>query len=306
MLLSPALTSLGGGEGEIQPPWGCSHLTPAVFVNWPNSNNSGRGLPQSKTLARSHCAIKFAKRFGLRQPSAALIVASIFLFANTKAATNDFFTRGIEFSRTGQFPEAAAAFENSVRQKPSSGALLNLGLAEWQRGHAGAAILAWEQARWIHPFDERAAQNLKFARTVAQVDEPQLKWFESVSAWLPPEAWVWLAGASLWLVAGALVLPQVFRRRKAGWHQMLAALGFCIFLSSLTANFGVVSRTNLGFALKKNAELKLTPTRAGEMISTLNAGEPARKLRTRGDYFFIRTDNESGWIERSAFGLVSE
>jgi tetratricopeptide (TPR) repeat protein len=258
-------------------------------------------------------SVKFARGWrmlkngrGLRPSSAVLVVASIFLFANAKAATDDFFAQGGALDRAGQFPEAATAFEKSARAQPSSGALLNLGIAEWQRGHAGAAILAWEQAQWIDPFDERAAQNLKFARAAAQADEPQLKWFEAVSAWLPPDAWVWLAGASLWLAVGALALPGIFRRRKADWHQPLAALGFCIFLFSMTANVGVVSRTQIGFILKRNAPLLLTPTREGEAVSTLNAGEPARKLRTRGNYIFIRTENGTGWIERSAFGLVSE
>jgi hypothetical protein len=102
------------------------------------------------------------------------------------------------------------------------------------------------------------------------------------------------------------VLPSVFRRKKSCWQQTLAAVGLGIFLASLTANFGVVSRTSLGFVLKKNAELKLTPTRAGEIVSTLNAGEPARKLRTRGNYFFIYTDGVAGWIDQSEFGLVNK
>jgi tetratricopeptide (TPR) repeat protein len=233
------------------------------------------------------------------------LMAALFTMEISRATTtNYFFTQGMELSRAGQFPEAAAAFENSVKQKPSSGALLNLGIAEWQRGHAGAAILAWEQARWIDPFDERAAQNLKFAREVAQVDEPQLKWSEAASTWLPPDAWVWITGASLWLAVGALVLPRFFRWKKTGWQQALAALGCVVFIFAMAANIGVVSRTNLGFVLQKNAELKLTPTREGEVISTLNAGEPARKLRTRGNYFFIRTTGVSGWIEQSEFYLV--
>lgn len=235
------------------------------------------------------------------------LTVMFFMMGISRAAdTNYFFTQGVELSRAGQFPEAVNAFEKSAQSQPASGTLVNLGIVEWQRGHAGAAMLAWEQARWIDPFDERAAQNLGFARSVAQVDEPPLKWFEIASTWLPPDAWVWMAGASLWLAGAALMLPQVFRRKKSGWHQALAAVGLGIFLASLTANIGVVSRTNLGFVVKRNAELKLTPTREGEVVSTLNAGEPARKLRTRGNYYFIHTANESGWIEQSAFGLVNE
>ncbi len=236
-----------------------------------------------------------------------LVLAEFFLAVNIlNAATNDFFARGIDLSRAGQFPEAAAAFENAAQRQPAAGTLVNLGLAEWQRGRAGAAIVAWEQARWIDPFEPRAAANLKFARQVAQVDEPPLKWFEQESTWLPPNAWVWLAGASLWLAVGALVLPGIFRRRKAGWQQTLAALAFMVFLASLTANVGVVSRTQIGFVLKKNAPLRLTPTRAGEIISTLTAGEPARQLRARGNFLFIRTTGESGWIESEDFRRLTD
>jgi len=220
------------------------------------------------------------------------------------AATNDAFARGIELSRAGQFPEAAAAFEKSAAAQPAAGTLVNLGLAEWQRGHAGGAILAWERAHWIDPFEPRAEANLNFAREVAQVDTPQLTWYETVSTWLPANAWVWLAGATLWLAVGLLILPGIFRQRVAGWHQWLAALAFGIFLFSLAGNFGVVSRTQIGFVLKKNASLRLTPTQDGEVISTLAAGEPARKLRTRGNYVFIRTLEGSGWLEQNEFGML--
>jgi len=224
----------------------------------------------------------------------------------SEAATNGFFAQGVELGRAGQFPEAAAAFEKSAQAQPAAGTLVNLGIAEWQCGHAGAAIRAWEQARWIDPFEPRANANLEFARAVTQVDAPELKWFETASTWLPGNVWVWLAGISLWLAVGLMTLPGFFRQRKAGWHQTLAALGFGVFLCGLTANLGIVSRTQIGFVLKRDAALRLTPTETSEVVSTLNAGEPARRLRTRGNYFFIRTTGGSGWIERSAFGLMSE
>lgn len=234
-----------------------------------------------------------------------LLVAIIAVAATVHAATNNFFAQGGELVRAGKFSEAATVFAKAAQAQPATGTLVNLGLAEWQRGHAGAAILAWEQARWINPFDERAETNLKFARAVAQVDTPQLKWFETASEWLSPMAWLWLAGASLWLATAAIILPRAFRWRRAGWHQLLTAFGIFIFLASLIANVGIVSRTEIGFVLSKDAPLRLTPTQTGEVTSTLAAGEPARKLRMRGNYFLIRTANESGWIEQNAFGLVS-
>ena len=81
-------------------------------------------------------------------------------------------------------------------------------------------------------------------------------------------------------------------------------VGVCLFLFSLTAEIGVISRGNIGFVLEKNAPLLLTPTRDGEVTSTLAAGEPARKLREHGNYYLIRTEYGTGWIQQQQFGLI--
>lgn len=239
------------------------------------------------------------------------ITAAIFLavlacsLEKVPGATNDPFAEGLGAYNVGQFGPAAQAFENAATVHPSAGTFINLGLAEWQRGHAGPAILAWEQALWIEPYDKSANQDLRFARQLTQLDAPSLKWFETLSSWLPPAAWLWLAGASLWLAIGMMLLPGVFRRQKAAWHQTLAACGLCVFLFSLAGNWGVISRTHIGFVLADNAPLLLTPTADGEVTSTLTSGEPARELRARGNYYLIRTESETGWIERGQFGMVS-
>ncbi len=221
------------------------------------------------------------------------------------AGTNDLFAQGLALGRSGDFSEAASTFEQAAQHRPAVGILVNAGLAEWQRGRAGAAILAWEQAQWIEPWDARSAGNLRFAREVTQVEAPELKWFEAASTWLPAHAWVWLAGASLWLAVGMVILPGVCRWRKAGWHQALAAFGFGIFLFGLVANYGLVSRAEIGFVLKKNAPLLLTPTKESAVVTTLTAGEPARRVKTRGNYLLVRTSLGLGWIERDEFGLIN-
>jgi hypothetical protein len=220
------------------------------------------------------------------------------------ASTNDLFQQALNSYQSGLFVDAANEFRTASAKRPASGTLLNLGLSEWRRGRVGAALVAWEQAQWIDPFDARARENLRYAQQLADVEPPDLTWYERASTWLPVNAWAWITGASLWLTIGLAVLPGVFRWRKAAWAQALAALGLAGFLVSLPALVGVVTRTQIGFVLQKNTPLRLTPTEEAEVVAKLASGEPARVLRARGDCFLVRTAQGQGWIKRSQTGMI--
>jgi len=223
---------------------------------------------------------------------------------NCRASAEASFDQGIEAYQTGRFVEATKAFRESISQEPAAGTLVNLGLTEWRRGRSGRAIVAWEQALWVDAFDERARNNLRFARETSGLDAPRLAWYETASTWLPTNSWAWIAGAGLWLALGMVTLPVVLRSRKAGWHQALAALGLGAFLLSLPAHIGVVTRSQIGFVLDRKTPLRLTPTEEADSLATLTAGDPARKVRTQGDYVFVQTHGGAGWIEREKFGLI--
>jgi hypothetical protein len=229
-----------------------------------------------------------------------------FLVGTTRcrAAAAALFKQGVEAYETGHFVEAAKVFGASVAEQPAAGTLVNLGMTEWRRGRTGAAVRAWEQALWVDVFDQRARNNLRFARETAGLDSPRLTWYETASTWLPTNSWAWIAGGGLWLALSLVTLPILLRWRKAGWQQALAALGLVIFLLSIPAHIGVVTRSHIGFVLDRKTPLRLTPTEEAEAVATLIAGEPARLVRGQGDYVFIQTQGGAGWIEREKFGLV--
>lgn len=224
--------------------------------------------------------------------------------ARGHAAAEAAFKEGVEAYQSGHFADASKALRASAAQQPASGTFLNLGLVEWRRGRAGPAILAWEQAAWVDPFDQRARNNLSFAREAASVEAPALTWYEVASNWLPANTWAWITGGGLSLALAMVTLPGVLRWRKSGWQQALATLGLCVFLLSIPAHVGVLTRARIGFVLDRKTPLRLTPTEEAEVLSELAAGEPGRKVRSRGNYVFIRTQNTSGWIAREQFGLI--
>jgi tetratricopeptide (TPR) repeat protein len=223
------------------------------------------------------------------------------------ASFDELFQQGSQAYAAGGFEQAAIAFREAIAVSPASGALHNLGNAEWQLGRVGPALLAWERAQWLDPYSANTRANLRFARKSAQLDAPDLAWYEICSRWLPVDTWAWLAGISLWTAIAAMMLPGIIRWRKADWQQGLAAAGFAVFLLTVPAMIGVHSRSRLGVVRSRETPLLLTPTPDAQVLTKLPAGEMARLERKRGDYVYIRSGNDAaGWVHRSQYSRICE
>jgi tetratricopeptide (TPR) repeat protein len=247
----------------------------------------------------------------MRLRFAILCAATVGLFATGEAGAGPgsrpervLFQNGNAAYVAGRHLEAAQSFAQSAVLRPAAGTLLNLGLAEWQLGNPGEAILSWERARWLSPYDGAARQNLQFARRIAQVDSPDLAWYEVVSTWLPVNWWAWLSGGCLWGSIGLAVAPVLLRGHKGSWQQAAAAFGLMLFLLTVPAQLGVSTRSRIGFILRKDTPLRLTPTKDAQALTRMAPGQPARLKRARGDFLLVQTGRSLGWVERSDFGLV--
>ena len=238
------------------------------------------------------------------------IASLVLLLVQTVAAdgitsAEQSFHAGIQAYRAGDFSGAVRAFQESTQARPAVGTYQNLGNAEWQQGRVGPAILAWERALWLSPNASEAQGNLRFARATGQLEAPELAWYEVVSTWLPSGWWAILTALSLWLVADLLALPGIFRRRRTGWQQALAALGLTLLLLTLPAHAGWHTRSKIGFVMESSIPLRLTPTEQAQEVTRVVAGEPGRCERVFGNYYFVRFHNTAGWLTREEFGLVA-
>jgi tetratricopeptide (TPR) repeat protein len=261
-------------------------------------------VPHLSPLGLRTSRFGFRPSFGLRSSAFGFLLAPLLYLSAFASLPDALFHTGVAAYRSAEYTQAAAAFRQSVTLQPSSGALQNLGNAEWQQHRNGNAILAWEQALWLDPFNDSARQNLRFARKTAQLEAPELAWSEVISTWLPVGWWAWIAGGSLWLAVAMVLLPSILWRRKAAWHQAIAATSLMVFLLSIPALFGVQTRARVGFVLQEDTPLRLTPTLEAQSITRLAPGEPARSVRTRGRYILIRTNRALGWVQQDQFGLT--
>jgi len=233
----------------------------------------------------------------------ATLLASVF---STHGETTAF-ENGVAAYEARDFAGAAKFFEADINRAPSAEAWRNLGNAEWQGEHPGLAVLAWERALWINPSDADAAASLRYARQTAQLAELPLRWWETFSVWLPPNAWAGLGAASFWLtVLLVLVLPVILGWRKSAWTQSLAAVAFGVFLLTLAGAAGVHSRTAIGVVLWPATPLRQTPTHHAQILTQLAAGEMVRCRNIHGNYYLLRTSTgDWGWVEKKQLQLIS-
>lgn len=187
----------------------------------------------------------------------------------------------------------------------SHGALHNLGNTEWKVARPGYAILAWERARTLNPFDKNTVANLRFARTKANLIIPERAWYEQYSEWLPAWAWLWMAFIGIWGAITLFAAPRIFNMARADWNQGVAALLLAIFFLVIPAVFGLHTRENTGVILEDQTPLRLTPTADGEPLTKLMGGEFARLEKKRVGYYYIRADGDrTGWVKESEFTKI--
>lgn len=239
----------------------------------------------------------------------ALAVCCIMISGISPGAVSAYesFTQGVGSYVSGNHTQAVVHFRTASEMAPSSGVFHNLGNAEWKSGQTGAAVLAWERAQWLDPFNSGTRANLRFARKNAQLDPPPLTWYEISSTWLPTHWWAWLSAITFWSAITLIILPGSFGWRKADWHQGCAAACFAVFFFTLPALMGVHSRTKLAVVIPSQAPLRLTPTRDAETLAKLVGGEVVRLERERTDYWYIRGANDlAGWVKKTDVGRITE
>lgn len=235
-----------------------------------------------------------------------LVAWLIFPLAVRAAGTNQFAV-GLTNYQAAHYDMAAQAWAADLARHPSAEAWLNYGLAAWQAGHPGVAVLAWERARWINPYDSASVVALRFAEGQGMAYPIHLTWTESFSLWLPADAWGWLAGASFWLVVLLVVVPRVGQWPRSTGRAVVVALLAGIFLLTLPGLHGVHSRAHLAVVISPEVALRQTPTATAQTLERLAAGDFVRSVAWHGDYCLVRTANDAnGWVSRKQIQFITD
>lgn len=240
-----------------------------------------------------------------------LIFLLLFTGVQSRGASQDpeeAFEQGATLYSEGNFSGAAEQWEKMVYSGYTSYELFyNLGNAYFKDGSIAAAILYYEKALLIRPFNEDVKYNLEIARTyITDSFEtvPELfllRWYRMVSLIFHSNIW---AVISLVLFIGALGLLLAYllsSRIRVKKISFLAALAF-LLISGLSISLSY--QNNILKTKKQSAIIfspavtgKSSPDKSGKDLFLIHDGTKVKIEDEVGGWYEVRlSDGNVGWI----------
>ena len=221
---------------------------------------------------------------------------------------DDTFSEGIEYYASGDFAAAIDTWEKLVSSGFSSHDLYyNIGNAMFKIGNIPGAILYYEKALLLRPFNEDISYNLEIARSYISDDFetiPELfliRWYKMLSLLFHSNTW---AIVSLLIFVLSLGLTLVYlmslriRLKKLSFVGGLLMLLISIFSLSLAyQNTTLSKRKQSAIVFAPAVTGKSSPDESGKDLFLIHEGTKVQIEDELGGWYEVRlSDGNIGWV----------
>ncbi len=243
--------------------------------------------------------------FGLRTAAVLLIgwFASPLLWAE-KADPVDVeitFQEGNRLMLDKQTDLAVERYRQVLAQQETASLHHNLGIAYYQSGDTGRAVLHLERALRQGFGSTATREILSVVRQSEGIAPPRYTVLQRLARSLPEGLWMVLVFCSFW---SSLVLGVYFYLlvKRQSLYRDVAILSALVFGFSCVACVGLSQDQHHGVLLGNPVGLKVVPTTESEAFLMLKSGEMARYLKRNNHYVFVETSGGvRGWVPESQF-----
>ncbi len=231
-----------------------------------------------------------------------ILLPAVLVFAtiSVSARGEDSFAKANQSYTGGNFKEAAAGYEDLIRDGRLTAPLFyNLGNSYFRLHDYGKAILNYERALALEPGHPEAQTNLRIAREEAHALELPQSWTDRVTASARPSDLAIAACVLFWLGLFIVVsLIGTTGRRRGGvvigitLLALAAGFGAIVFLAERSPHGGGVAVVT---AKQTSARLATADTAAN--VLTLPSGSEIKIEQERGEWAYAFLPNGShGWV----------
>lgn len=232
------------------------------------------------------------------------------------ASPSDLFDEANTAYQSSDFSKAIQLYQNIIDQGYSSADLYyNKANAHFKSQQLAEAILNYERAALLSPFDQDIENNLNLANATQQDEINPLppfflsKWWNATSGVFSPRAWAYLGLLLFWMGIGGLVLwrlSKVRQQKKRGFvgGLVLIALGLlCLAFSN--NRYQLIHQNDFGVLMKSNERLLSAPESESKMIQPIHEGLKMEVLDEIGEWYKVRLLNgEEGWLPQNSIERI--
>ena len=213
------------------------------------------------------------------------------------------------------YKEAIRMYENELKKGSSSDLLYNLGNAYYKLDEMGQAILNYERALRVDPFNQDAKYNLKIAqdKVVDNVNTTPTFWIRRFMNALvqsnSSNGWAILSALffSIMLVAFLIfAFSRLRNRRRIAFHSMMIAAlvaATSFVFSGLRKDEYV--KHNEAIIMDAATLVKSSPDKSGTDLFQLHEGTKVKVKSTLAGWTEIELENGAiGWLEENAIARI--
>lgn len=212
------------------------------------------------------------------------------------------------------FAKALQEYHQIAAQGIKSDALFyNMGNAYFRRGQLGAAILYYEKARQLNPYDSRIAHSLEVARSKSKNQIPEVPEAFWTTAWryllwfFTLEGFFWI-GIGLYILVFLLIAHWIWFTQPTPWRRRTLMVLIPLTVVFLGASIFAAYKENVHqFAVvqPKKTEILATPVSDGQSVRVLYEGLTVKILHREGAWFRVKLPNGlEGWMQKRDLAII--
>ena len=247
------------------------------------------------------------KKWFLNSLGIILIIASFnCTHGQTDAAT--LFEKANEDYQAGQHAQAIDGYNQVLNLGIENADLYyNLGCAHLKLTELGPAILNFERALEMKPFNRKIRHNLKLAQGLTEDDFSLIqgfflvRWFEKLTSLFSSNLWA-IFSICLFSCTVASIFGWLFFQHLP-WKKTAFIIGICCLFLSVGAmvlgNWKSSLEKNNPWAIimKSETPLLIAPDTASKEILSIHEGLKVKIINQIGDWYKIElTNKEVGWV----------
>ena len=211
-----------------------------------------------------------------------------------------------QFPQPSPPPPPSQSPQSSPSPQPrySADGLYNLANSYARAGKPGLAVLNYERAALLAPYDPDIAANLEYVRTSAHVPPEPLSRFARIAQTASPALAAWLGVVGIALVGAALLAKRAPPRLR--WLRACGILlGAALIALTLSNAMSLWPRMHEAVVLINQTPALVSPVPMADTAFVLPEAETVTMTAKHEDFILVRTRGGlSGWVARANLGAV--